>query len=66
MTTSKPTSYIADYYYQKPGSGSKTRTQLNGSVSQHLQGGTTENSVLNYLKKKHSGYEITLMNLTWK
>jgi hypothetical protein len=52
MTTSKPTSYIADYYYQKPGSGSKTRTQLNGSVSQHLQGGTTENSVLNYLKKK--------------
>lgn len=62
--TIKKSSYRADYYYIK--NGSRTRTQLHGSVSQHLQGATTESSVLNYLRKKHPGYEIELMSLEWK
>lgn len=61
-----PNSYTADYYYQKHGVGSRTRTTIVGSVSQHLQGATTESAVLSYLKKKHPGCEITLMKLTWK
>lgn len=61
--TDKPTSYRADYYYSK--SLSKTRTQLTGSVSQHLHGATTESAVLSYLRKKHQGYEIDLMSLEW-
>lgn len=60
----KPSSYYADYYYSK--GGSRTRTTLAGSVSQHLHGATTESSVLNYLRKKHPGYEIELMRLDWK
>ncbi len=63
----KPTSYRADYYCKKPGMGGRgTRTQISGPVSQHLVGRTTENAVLNYLTKKHPGYEITLMSLEWK
>ena len=63
----KPTSYRADYYYKKPEMGGVgTRTQISGSVSQHLAGGTTENAVLTYLRKKHPGYEITLRSLEWK
>lgn len=66
MTGSKATSYRADYYYQKPGVAAKTRTQITGSVSQHLHGATTESAVLNYLRGKHPGYEILLMSLDWK
>ena len=47
MAAGKPTSYRADYYYQKPGVAAKTRTQITGSVSQHLHGATTESAVLN-------------------
>ena len=60
-----PQQYTANYYYQKLGVGSRTRTTIVGSVSQHLQGATTESAVLIYLKKKHPGCEIMLMNLTW-
>ncbi len=66
MTDRKPSSYRADYYYQKPGVAAKTRTQITGSVSQHLHGATTESAVLNYLRAKHPGYEILLMSLDWK
>jgi len=66
MSNLKPVHYVADYYYQKSGVGSRSRTQLTGSVSQHLQGATTESAVKSYLRKKHSGYEITLMSLSWK
>jgi len=66
MSNSKPIHYVADYYYQKPGVGSGSRTQLTGSVNQHLQGATTEGAVMSYLRKKHAGYEITLMSLSWK
>jgi hypothetical protein len=60
-------SYKADYYYKKVGaSGNGTRTQVTGSVSQHLKGGTTESAVLEYLRNKHKGYEISLMKLEWK
>ena len=63
----KPTTYRADYYFKKVGVGGRgTRTQISGYVSQHLAGGTTENAVLTYLRKKHLGYEITLMGLEWK
>jgi hypothetical protein len=62
---SLPQSYTVNYYYQKLGQNSRNRTTLTGSVSQHLYGATTENAVLNYLKKKHPGHEITMMNLTW-
>ncbi len=58
--------YRADYYYQKSGSGSRARTQISGSVSQHLRGATTESAVMSYLHKKHPGCEITLMKLEWK
>ena len=58
--------YVADYYYQKPGVGSRTRTKITGNVSQHLQGATTESAVLAYLRKKHPGHEVTLMSLDWK
>ena len=61
-----PINYTADYYYHKHGVGSRTRTTIVGSVSQYLQGATTESAVLSYLKKKHPGCEITLMKLTWK
>jgi hypothetical protein len=66
MAEQKPTSYRADYYYQKPGIGSKSRTQITGSVSQHLHSATTESAVLNYLRSKHPGYEIILMSLDWE
>jgi hypothetical protein len=62
----KPTSYRADYYYKHPVNGSSTRTQITGSVSQHLQGATTENAVVAYLRRKHRGREILLMSLEWK
>jgi len=61
------TSYRADYYYKKPGaSGLGTRTQISGSVSQHLKGANTESAVMEYLRNKHKGYEISLMKLDWK
>lgn len=63
MTSKKPTNYRADYYYSK--GLSRTRTQLTGPVSQHLQGATTESAVMSYLRKKHQGYEIYLMSLEW-
>jgi hypothetical protein len=31
-----------------------------------LKGGTTESAVLEYLRNKHKGYEISLMKLEWK
>lgn len=65
MTVRKPTSYRADYHDQKPGVAAKTRTQITGSVSQHLHGATTESAVLNYLRAKHPGHEILLMSLDW-
>ena len=58
-------SFKVDYYYQKLGSNSRARTQLTGSVSQHLRGATTENAVVTYLRGKHSGCEILLMRLEW-
>ena len=61
----KPTSYRADYYYQKPG-GSRARTSISGPVGGHLQGASTESAVVAYLKKKHPGYEIVLVKLDWK
>jgi hypothetical protein len=60
----KPKMYVVDYYYIKD--RARTRTKLTGSVSQHLQGATTENAVLNYLRRMHSGYEIELMSLEWQ
>ena len=61
------TSYRADYYYKKPGaSGLGSRTQISGSVSQHLKGANTESAVMEYLRNKHRGYEISLMKLDWK
>lgn len=62
----KPTSYRVDYYYQRRGIGSRTRTQLAGSVSLHLKGATTENAVLHYLRNKHPDCEIVLMSVEWK
>lgn len=62
----QPQQYVVDYYYQKQGTNSRTRTSMSGSVSQHLYGATTETAVLSYLKKKHLGYEVTLVKLTWK
>ena len=61
-----PKNFTVDYYYQKKGNNSRTRTSMTGSVSQHLHGGITENAVLNYLKIKHSGYEVILLKLMWK
>jgi len=59
--------YKADYYYKKTGAaGRGTRTQLGGSISQHLKGATTESAVLEYLRNKHKGCEIVLMKLEWK
>ena len=62
----KPMNYRVDYYYQRRGAGSRTRTQLSGSVSQHLHGATTENAVLHYLQQKHRDCEIVLMSVEWK
>lgn len=64
--TGKPINYRVDYYYQKHGSASRARTQLTGSVSQHLRGATTENAVLNYLQQKHPNCEIVLMSVEWR
>ncbi len=55
MTYDKPTSFRVDYYYRRIGVDSKTRTQLGGSVSQHLYGATTESVVMDFLRKKHPG-----------
>jgi hypothetical protein len=63
---SKPTSYVADYYFKKSGTEARTRTRLQGSVSQHLHGATTESAVVTYLRSKHPGCEINLMNLEWR
>ena len=62
--TKTPKDYKVDYYYSK--NGARTRTTMTGSVSQHLQGATTESAVLNYLRNKHPGYEILLMSLDWR
>ena len=60
-------SYTADYYYKKSGaSGLGTRTRISGPISQHLKGANTESAVMEYLRNKHKGYEITLMKLDWK
>jgi hypothetical protein len=54
--------FKASYYYKKPGAAGKgARTQLNGTVPAN-----TESAVMELLRKKHKGYEITLMNLEWK
>ena len=66
MTNQKPTAFRADYYYQKIGVPVGTRTGHVGSVSQHLHGATTESAVLEYLRKRHPGYEISLMSLEWR
>lgn len=66
MMNQKPMNYRVDYYVQKRGTGSRSRTQLTGSVSQHLRGATTENAVLHYLRQKHPDSEIVLMSLEWK
>lgn len=58
--------FEADYYYIRPGQETGTRTQMRGSVSQHLRGATSESAVVNYLRSKHSGYEINLMGLEWE
>lgn len=63
MHNDKPNNYRADYYYSK--GLNRTRTQLTGSVSQHLHGATTESAVMSYLRKKHQGYDIYLMSLEW-
>lgn len=63
MSNGKPSNYRADYYYSK--GLSRTRTQLTGSVSQHLHGATTESAVMSYLRNKHQGYDIYLMSLEW-
>lgn len=61
------TSYRADYYYKKPGDpGNGTRTQISGPISQHLRGSNTESAVMEYLRNKHKGHEISLMKLEWK
>jgi len=60
-----PTRFKVDYYYQRPGSGTQTRTTLTGSVWQHLHGATTETAVLAYLRRQHFGCDVTLMRLEW-
>jgi hypothetical protein len=63
----KPSSYRANYYYKRTGANGKgARTQISGTVSGHLGGATTESAVLAYLRKKHPGCEVTLMELQWK
>lgn len=62
----KPMNYRVDYYYQRQGLGSRTRTQLTGSVGQHLEGATTENAISFHLQKQHPGCEIVLMSVEWK
>ena len=57
--------FKVDYFYQKSGTNSKTRTKFQGSVGQHLRGATTENAVLAYLRSRHAGCEILLMKLDW-
>lgn len=64
MSDNKPTSVSVNYYYSK--NGAKTRSQATLSVSQNLNQGTTESAVLNYLRNRHSGYEIELLSLEWK
>lgn len=64
MSDNKPTMVRADYYYVR--NGTRTRTQTTLSVSQNLNQGTTENAVLNYLRKHHSGCEIELLHLDWR
>jgi hypothetical protein len=61
----KFTVFKVDYYRQAAGSGSKARSQMTGSVSQHLHQAVSENAVYQYLKAKHPGYEITIMKLDW-
>jgi len=65
MTYEKQTAFRVDYFYRRIGIDSRTGTQLGGSVSQHLQDATTESAVMDFLRKKHPGYEITLMGLEW-
>ena len=54
--------YKVDYYYKRIGSsGRGTRTQLGGNMAAN-----TESAILEHLRKKHKGCEITLMKLEWK
>ena len=50
------------YYYKKPGAGGNgAATSWSGPVS-----GNSESIVLDYLRKKHKGYEIVIRELVWK
>ncbi|MBF0405754.1 MAG: hypothetical protein HQM10_00250 [Candidatus Riflebacteria bacterium] len=50
------------YYYKKPGApGNGTSNGWSGNVQ-----GNTESFLLDFLKKKHKGYEIVIREIKWK
>ena len=62
--SNKPTQAKIDYYHIMNGSRGRTTSII--SVSQHLNGATTESAVLNYLRRMHPGEEIELMSVDWE
>ena len=56
--------FIVDYYIQE--GASRSRQQLQSSAQNQLNGATSEFAVQSYLQKRHSGKQITIMNLEWK
>lgn len=59
--------FIVSYYYKKSGdSGKGSRAKVQGTVGQALGGAQSETAVLDYLRQRHHGNEITIMSLDWK
>jgi hypothetical protein len=56
--------FRVDYIYQTK-SGAPCRTQVMSSNVQLPSLATSETAVLSWLKKRHTGAEITIINLDW-
>ena len=56
--------FKVDYIYAKP-EGANHRTQLTSSNVQLPYMATSETSVLSWLRKKHRGLEVTIINIDW-
>lgn len=64
VEVSKRKRFKVDYIFAKP-DGANQRTQLVSSNVQLPYMATSETSVLGWLRKKHKGHEITIINIDW-
>ena len=60
------THFLVDYFYKRQGtSGHGARIKIQGSVQFNLQTASSDFAVMDYLKKRHDGYDINIMSIKW-